>query len=182
MLPDTDNPPGLFPSDGDVATMLGRWWVAQVKARQEKAMAWDLTRSSVTYFLPMYEVVRKSRGRTWKAILPLFPGYLFFCGDENDRLKALKTSRVAKVIEVPDQDKLIDELSRIYRLIESGMSIDPYPALKNGTRCRVRSGPLRGVAGAVTQRKGKSRFVVEVSILGQGAAVEIDGSLLEPFD
>jgi len=182
MLADTDNPEALFPPDADLATLAGQWWVAHVRARQEKALARDLARSSIAYFLPMYELRRTSRGRSWRATLPLFPGYVFFCGDEDDRLGAVKTSRIAKIIDVPDQQRLIGELTAIHRLTESGMSVDPYPSLTTGRRCRVRSGPLRGVEGAVTRRKGKSRFVVEVSILGQGAAVEIDGDLLEPVD
>lgn len=182
MLADTDNPQTLFPADADLAALRGEWWVAHVKARQEKALARDLARSSVAYFLPMYEVRRTSRGRSWQATLPLFPGYVFFCGDEDDRLGALKTSRIARIIDVPDQGRLVDELSAIRRLVESGMSVDPYPSLTTGKRCRVRSGPLRDVEGAVARRKGATRFVVEVSILGQGAAVEIDGDLLEPVD
>jgi len=182
MLADTDNPQALFPPDAELANLPGVWRVAHVKARQEKALARDLARSSVAYFLPMYEVRRESRGRSWRATLPLFPGYVFFCGDEDDRLGALKTSRVAKIIDVSDQQRLIGELTAIRRLTESGMSVDPYPSLTTGRRCRVRSGPLRGVEGAVARRKGATRFVVEVSILGQGAAVEIDGNLLEPAD
>ncbi|GAG40862.1 unnamed protein product, partial [marine sediment metagenome] len=176
------NPPALFPPDADLAALGGEWWVAHVKARQEKALARNLARSSVAYFLPMYEVRRESRGRSWRATLPLFPGYVFFCGDEDDRLGALKTARIARIIDVPDQRRLIGELTAIRRLTESGMSVDPYPSLATGRRCRVRSGPLRDVEGAVARRKGATRFVVEVSILGQGAAVEIDGDLLEPID
>ncbi len=134
------------------------------------------------YFLPMYEVRRKSRGRSWLATLPLFPGYMFLCGDEDDRLAAVKTGRIVRTIHVPDQEKLAAELSAIQRLLSAGMAVDAYPSLTKGKRCRVRSGPLRGVEGAVARKKGTSRFVVEISILGQGAAVEIDGELLEPID
>ncbi len=172
----------LFPSDADLATMPGLWCVAHVKPRQEKALARDLLRSSMAYFLPMYEVRRKSRGRSWLATLPLFSGYMFLCGDEAHRLAAVKTGRIVRTIHVPDQEKLAAELSAIHRLVVSGMAVDPYPSLTTGKQCRVRSGPLKGVEGAVARRKGKSRFVVEVSILGQGAAVEIDGDLLEPID
>jgi transcription antitermination factor NusG len=46
----------------------------------------------------------------------------------------------------------------------------------------VRSGPLAGLEGRVDRRKNPTRFVIQVSILGQGAAVEIDAELLEPVD
>jgi len=182
MLAERDNPPELFPADCPLDGDGGLWWVARVRPRQEKALAWDLLRASVSYFLPMYEAVRRSRQRSWKTKLPLFAGYLFFRGQENQRLGALKTGRVADLLAVHDQQQLVRELTAIQRLIESGIGVDPYPALRRGVRCRIRSGPLQGIEGKVAQRRARSRFVVEVGILGQGAAVTIDGSLLEPVD
>ena len=182
MLRASDNPPSLYPEEAQFALLDGLWRVAHTKPRQEKALARDLLRSSIPYFLPMYEARRRSRGRSWKAVLPLFPGYLFFCGDENDRLKVLETGRIAKLIPVRDQAGLVAELSSLRRVMEVGLGVDPYPALKTKNRCRVRSGPLQGMEGQVVRRKGKARFIVTISILGQGASVEIDGSELEPLD
>jgi transcription antitermination factor NusG len=129
----------------------------------------------------MYEARRRSRGRSWKTILPLFPGYVFFCGDENDRLKALGTGRIANLIPIQDQTGFVTELSALRRVMEAGLGIDPYPALKTKSRCRVRSGPLQGMEGQVLHRKGKAKFIVTITILGQGASVEIDGNELEPI-
>jgi transcription antitermination factor NusG len=114
-------------------------------------------------------------------VLPLFPGYVFFCGDEEDRLKALDTGRIAKMIPVPDQKGFVAELSSLRRVMDAGLGVDPYPALATKRRCRVRSGPLQGMEGQVLRRKGKARFIVTISILGQGASVEIDGDELEPL-
>jgi transcription antitermination factor NusG len=77
---------------------------------------------------------------------------------------------------------LILELSAVKKLIETQFVVDPYPALKEGTLCRVRSGPLAGLEGRVDRRKNPTRLVIQVSILGQGAAVEIDAELLESID
>lgn len=182
MLREQDNPPIVYPEQAELATLPGTWWVAHTKPRQEKSLAHDLIQSRVAYFLPMYEAKRTSRGRSWKTKLPLFPSYLFVCGQESERVASLKTGRVLATIPVPDQAKLVVELAAIQRLIVSGVGVDPYPALKRGSLCRVRSGPLQGIEGRVTQRQGATRFVVEVSILGQGAAVTIDGGLLEPVE
>jgi len=41
---------------------------------------------------------------------------------------------------------------------------------------------MLGIEGVVTERKdAKARMVLDVSILGQGAVVEIDSDLLEPM-
>jgi len=182
MLRASDNPPSQYPEEAQFDLLEGLWWVVHTKPRQEKALARDLLRSSIPYFLPMYEARRRSRGRSWKAVLPLFPGYVFFCGDEDDRLKALETGRIAKMIPVRDQAGLVAELSSLRRVIEAGLGVDPYPALKTKRCCRVRSGPLQGLEGQVLRRKGKARFIVTISILGQGASVKIDGNELEPLD
>ena len=182
MLKTSDNPPSLNPEDAQFALIEGLWWVVHTKPRQEKALARDFLRSNISYFLPMYEARRRSRGRSWKTVLLLFPGYVFFCGDEEDRLKALETGRIANLIPVKDQAGLVSELSSLRRVMEAGLGVDPYPALRTKSRCRVRSGPLQGIEGHVLRRKGKAKFIVTISILGQGASVEIDGNELEPLD
>ena len=182
MLKASDNPPSLHPEDAQLDLIEGVWWVAHTKPRQEKALARDLLRSSIPYFLPMYEARRRSRGRSWKTMLLLFPGYVFFCCNEEDRLKALDTGRIANMISVKDQVGLIAELSSLRRVMKAGLGINPYPSLRTKTRCRVCSGPLLGMEGQVVRRKGKAKFIVTISILGQGASVEIDGNELEPLD
>ena len=110
----------------------------------------------------------------------LFPGYVFLCGNDADRLFALQTNRIANIIEVSDQAKLVDELSQIHQLLESGLAVSSRESLQKGTICRIRNGPLDGLQGRIERHKGKARFVVNVSILGQGAMVEIDADQLEP--
>jgi len=48
-----------------------------------------------------------------------------------------------------------------------------------GRRCRITSGPFEGMEGTVIHRDGVTRLVLQVSILGQGAAIEIEPDLLE---
>lgn len=130
----------------------------------------------------MYEVTKRSGPRQWRSLLPLFPGYVFLCGREEDRLAALKTNRIVKVIDVADQARLVAELTAIQRLVRSRTAMDPYRAMAKGRTCRVRRGPLSGLEGHVVRRKGRLRFVVNVTILGQGAMLEIDAEMLEPAE
>jgi transcription antitermination factor NusG len=174
-------PPSKSPEEPTLTEFQGLWWVAHTKPRQEKALAWDIFRSGGSYFLPMYEVIKRSRKRRWTSVLPLFTGYVFLCCDEKGRLRALETNRIAKLIPVPDPTGLVIELTHIQQLLAGGMSINPYPGLTQGAACRIRTGPLVGLEGQVERRKGQARFIVNVTILGQGAAVEIDADWLEPI-
>src|SRR5438105_2419012 len=76
MLRVEENPPAQSPVVEDLASAPGRWWVAHTRSRCEKALAWDLLRRGIVYFLPMVERVRMSGGRKRRFLLPLFPSYL----------------------------------------------------------------------------------------------------------
>jgi hypothetical protein len=182
MLKLSDNPPILFPEEATIETLPDRWWVAHTKARFEKQFAWDLQRRAIPCFLPMVEHTIFSGGRKRRGMMPLFPSYVFFAGDDSARLAALVTDRLCQVIEVADQQSLKQELGALHRAIASGMRIDPYPFAIVGSRCRVRGGPLRGVEGTIVRRAGVDRLVLEVRLLGRGALVEIGPELLEAID
>ncbi len=123
--------------------------------------------------------VRRKSHRTIRSLLPLFTGYLFFCGRENQRLELLRTNRVANVIEVKDQDKLLDELVQIEQALRAGAPLIPYKYIKKGQRCKVIAGPLLGLEGIIVTTKSATRLVLQIDILGQAASVEIDIDMIE---
>ena len=177
----TENPAILTPQVQSLTELTGTWWVARTKARFEKVFAWDMFSHGIGYFLPMREKIIFSGGRKRCVMVPLFTSYVFFCGTEQDRYMALKTNRLCQTIEVIDQDSLVEELVSIEKALLSKAIIDNYPQLPVGGHCRIKSGPMMGIEGVVIERKDtKARMVIEVTILGQGAVVEIDSDLLEP--
>jgi len=177
----SENPAILTPDVQSLAELTGTWWAAYTKPKFEKPFAWDLLNHGIGYFLPMREKIIFSGGRKRRMLAPLFTSYVFFCGTEDDRYTALTTNRVCQTIEVTDQDVLIEELLSIEKALVSKAVIDNYPRLPIGKHCRIISGPMMGIEGVVIRRKDtKARMVLEVTILGQGAVVEIDSDLLEP--
>lgn len=165
-----------------VAEFIGRWWVLHTRSRNEKIVASELQRQQVSHFLPLVRAQRVYSGRRRVVEIPLFPGYVFLCGDDASRQAALRTDRVAHVLEVPDQDRLRADLCRIQRVVESDVPVDLYPRLRTGTRCRVLSGSLAGLEGVVLRRRGPWKVYVGVHFVGQSAELEIDSSLLEVID
>jgi len=176
------NPPVLTPKVGSLTDLQGRWWVAHTKARNEKALAWDLLRRDIGYFLPMRERVRFSGGRKRRVILPLFSSYLFFCGTENDRYAVMTTNRVCRTLEAVDQGRLIDELAAIEKALTGKAGLDPYPLPAIGQRCRIVAGPFEGIQGVVVQLSRHARLVLGVDLLRQAVEMEIEADLLEPID
>ncbi len=182
MLKLTDNPPMTPPSMDSVARFTGDWWVAHTRPRFEKAFAWDLLNRGIGYFLPMMKRVTISGGRKRHVLTPLFTSYVFFCGTDEDRYTAMTTDRLCQTIPVKDQTRFVSEISAVQRALAGDAKLDPHPFAAIGRRCRVKAGPFEGIEGVVVHRNKIARLVLQVSILGQGAAIEIDADLLEPAD
>ena len=187
MIKLSDNPPMLPAGVASPEALGGTWWVAHTKSRSEKALAWDLNRRGVDYFLPMAGRTFVSGGR-WRTVLtPVFPSYVFVCdrpgaAHGEARAAVFATNRVANVIAVPQQPTLVAELANLHRAIASKLTLDPYPFAAVGRRCRVARGPLRGTEGIVVRRDDVIRLVLGITMLGQGVSLEVTADVLEPMD
>ena len=179
LLKQSENPPIVWPEEESIISFSGLWWVAHTKSRNEKALAHDLIQKEICYFLPMAWKTSHTKGRKIRSLLPLFSGYLFFCGNENKRVEVLRTNRVANIIEVGNQQKLIEELTQIEHAFRSGANLAPHRYIKTGQQCRVISGPLMGLQGTAIQVKGGVRLVLQIDMLGQAASVELDTDMIE---
>ena len=133
----------------------------------------------VSYFLPMSRKVTKKGGRTFRSLLPLFTGYVFFCGDEQQRLDVLKTNRVANLIEVPDQEGFVADIVPIETVLKEGKSLVCHEFIRAGQRCKVISGALMGTEAIVEKTSSATRLILQIDILGQATSVEIDGDMIE---
>lgn len=196
MLKVGENPPIVWPEGESIRDFTGLWWVAHTKSRNEKALAKDLIHKDISYFLPMSWKVRRQRGRTIRSLLPLFSGYLFFCGQENQRIEVLRTNRVANLLMVKDQQRLLDELSQIEQALRTGATLTPHKYIKAGQYCRVIGGPLadlhgivvgvpkrkKGRLGGLVKTRGTTRLLLQIDMLGQATSVEIDVDMIEILD
>jgi transcription termination factor NusG len=180
MIKYTDNPPMLPEGTTSVRDLAGQWWVAHTKARNEKAFAWDLHRRGIGYYLPMYPKTIISANRKRRLLMPVFTSYVFFCGTPEDRHNAFTTNRIAATLDVKAPDRLVRELSYFERVLAMKVPLSPKLAIKEGTLCRVTSGPLQGIEGLVVKKGNVSTFFLRVSIIAGGALLEIDGELLDP--
>ena len=182
MLKLSENPPMVWPEDKSITDFEGTWWVAHTKSRNEKALAWQMAKAGISYFLPMTMKVSKNKQRTVRSLLPIFTGYVFFCGNEEQRLTVLKTNRIANLIAVRDQAELVHDLAPIELVITEGMDLKPHNYIEAGTKCRVLAGPLLGTEGIVETTSDKMRLILQVDMLGQATSVEIDADMIEKID
>ena len=182
MLKPSQNPPMLSSWVSNISDLTGRWWIAHTKARQEKALARDLHEHGVGYFLPLREKVIVSGGRKRRVLNPLFPSYVFFCGDPEARRTALATNRLCQTIDVTDQAELVTELLALERVLSQGAIVEPLATMTLGRRYRITSGPFSGLEGPVVRVGNASKIALKISAIAQGALLEIEAGLLEPID
>jgi transcription antitermination factor NusG len=181
MLKPEDNPPLIFPEDA-LSDSEQQWWVAHTKSRREKALAWDLHAKRIPYFLPMIVRNKVWGGRKRKILKPLFTSYLFFRGDDHDRLAAFETDHLCATLVVPLREQFLREVRAIHQALAENVDLEIDSLATPGRRCRVKEGPLQGLEGTVIERQGKTRLVLSVTVVGSGTSLEIDADLLEPLD
>jgi hypothetical protein len=180
--PDTTIYPAELLSNG-IAVGDGRcWWAVYTKARQEKSLARDLLRRSIPFFLPT--VWKKSiiRGRRVRSQLPLFGGYLFLFGNDEERVQCLTTNRVSQLLEVHDQNELQKDLGQVHRLILSETPLTVESQLVRGRRARIRTGALQGLEGTIVARRNGDHLLIAVNFLQQGVSISIHNYLVEAVD
>jgi transcription termination/antitermination protein NusG len=169
----------FFPQDlFDLPIESRPWWVAHVKSRQEKALARHLQPLGIPYYLPQREQKIRRAGRSFVSYLPLFPGYLFFRGTDDDRNAVHRSNLLAQVIGVVDQPLLTTELGRLRTLQESGLPLVSHPYIEPGSAVSITDGPFRGYEGVVIRAKGRLRIVVSISMLRKSFIVELDREAL----
>jgi hypothetical protein len=185
MLSATDNPPLTFPLDADlvsIATPEAPWHAAYCKPRQEKALAWDLMRLEIPYFLPMVERETFSGGRRRRGLYPMFKSYLFFSGDFDTRLRALRTNRIVRLVDPTEHQarEFAEQLAAICLALRTAPDkVELHPRLIKGAKAAINSGPMKGIEGVVINDRNKKKLWIEVSILGVGATIELHADLLE---
>ena len=160
----------------------GTWWALYTRSRREK----DLMRRLLSLEIPFYSPIierryRSPSGRARTSHTPLFPNYVFLCGDEEARQAALTTNCISRCVPVHDSTDLATDLKRIQRLIETGHPISPEPQIEKGQPVRVLTGPFASFQGTVIRRHNKRRLLVDVRFMQQGASVLLDHSELEPL-
>ncbi|MEI7686056.1 MAG: transcription termination/antitermination NusG family protein [Planctomycetota bacterium] len=171
----------LEPSE-TVADASARWWVLHTRPRAEKSLARRLLGREVGFYLPLYENRLVYGDRVRSSYLPLFPGYVFLHGNDEDRRLALETNQIAQSLPVSDQAELWSDLRRIHQLIETRQNLTPEQRLQPGTPVRIIAGAFAGMTGEVIRQGRQLRFLIAVKFLQCGASVDVESWMIEPLE
>ena len=163
------------------STRTPNWYALFTRHQHEKSVAFALSNKSHEVYLPLYRSVRRWQDRAKALWLPLFPCYVFIREGMDRQLQILTTPGVIHIVKWGGRPAIVPktQLDAIRQIVENCPNVETHPYLQSGDRVRVKSGPLMGLEGILTRKKGVARLVVSMEMLGRSAAVEIDGLNVE---
>ncbi len=159
------------------------WVVLHTKPRCEKKIAQHCKTQDIKYFLPLHQSTpRPKKGqRRYSFAVPLFPSYVFAYCSAKERYPLKRSNHIVRFIEAGNQQRLRNELWQLYVATATQADLILYPPqLKRGRPVQVSHGPLAGLTGLISKRKDSCRLVLNVSMLGTAAAIEVDMADVEP--
>jgi len=155
------------------------WFTVYTKPRQERIALEHLERQGFSCFLPMAENPYQRRQQKRRAE-PLFPRYLFLhAAPGHQSLAPVRSTRgVANLVRFGTE--LVNVPETVIQAIhdrqdpETGLvRLEPVP-VNPGDTVRVFEGPLAGLQGVFQERKGESRALLLMSLLGRESIVEVE--------
>jgi transcription antitermination factor NusG len=158
------------------ATGTPNWYAIFTRHQHEKSVAFALSNKNHEVYLPLYRSVRQWQDRAKQLWFPLFPCYVFIREGMDRQLQILTTPGVIHIVGWSGRPAVVpqSQLEAVRRIMESCLIVETHPHLRSGDRVRVKTGPLMGLEGILTRKKGEARLVVSMEMLGQSAWVEID--------
>ncbi|HTY60940.1 MAG TPA: UpxY family transcription antiterminator [Acidobacteriota bacterium] len=185
MVEQRDITPETVSERPDLDSLLApKWYALYTRSRFEKKMLSELTDRRIEVFLPMREVLSRWKDRKKRIWIPLFPGYIFVnqVDTPENRYRILNIPGAVRFVGFEGHANPVPEeqILSVRRFLESSIAIDPYPYVQVGSRVEVIAGPLKGIRGILVEKRGRFRFVIQVDLIRQAVAVEIDASDVRP--
>lgn len=163
-----------------------RWLPIYTQPLHERRLRDYLMERKLPVYLPMLRKTRYKNVRSNKqtysylqeVLRPMFSGYVFACLSIDEELVAWRSRSIVRLLkpELGNSALLLSELKTI-RQIEIHSQEQPFEVLtelKPGRRVMIASGPWNGIEGVVEKREKKTVFVVNLNIMGQAVATEIN--------
>ncbi len=152
-----------------------KWFVLQTRPRNESVVQRQVQARSIETFLPQIEKIRIWSDRKKKIQEPLFPGYLFVHGSEDDRISAISgTAGALKYVffegrpaEVSEREIILikDSLKEPEKISLEQMKIN------RGDEIVVTHGVFKGMKGRVNEFRGNYKLTVNLEELSYSFSI-----------
>ena len=155
------------------------WYAVHTRNQNEPMVESDLQARGFEVFVPRITVRSRRRDRFKLLEVPLSSCYLFVYTKMNkENYNAIVRHRgVGCIVRTKEYCIPVpaETVASLRSMVECGKTVYPWPGLVPGRQVRVVAGPLAGATGTLRRRKsGKRYFAVNVELLGQSVAVELE--------
>jgi len=159
-----------------------KWYALYTKSRTEKKVYQLLIEKGIEAYLPLLKTLKQWSDRKKWVEEPLFRSYIFIRISERERLDAIRTEGVVRMITfqgrpVSIPDKQIEAV-RAY-INEGEDRVEKEVQFERGNRVEVTRGTLQGLQGIMVETKGKKRVMVEIEGIGEKIMLNIPKSSLK---
>ena len=151
------------------------WYALWTRSRHEKVVRDRLDELGIEIFLPMIARWSRWKDRKKQIELPLFPGYCFARFDVKEAKPVLGCAGVVAIVGTPGVPSAIseNEIDAVRRLLDTGLSCDPCPFIKEGMPVIVTHGPLKGVSGRLVCKGPQAWLMISIELIGRAVSVRI---------
>jgi transcription antitermination factor NusG len=152
-----------------------RWYALYTRPRFEKKVDLTLRKKGLESYLPLHTVFRRWSDRRKKIEEPLFSGYVFVRIPLSERICAVQTDGVVRMVSfngtpspIPDE-----EINAIRNILEQTDSFETTQYLAIGNRVEVIRGPFKGIRGLLIEYRGRKRLLIGIEQIRQAISVEV---------
>lgn len=158
------------------------WFAVFTVPRHEKRVQEHFRVREIECFLPLFHAEHRWKDGSKRILqLPVFACYIFVRIGSGGRGPVLEVPGVISILgngrsswSVPDS-----YISFLREGLRQGR-IEPHPCLMEGTRVRIRSGPMAGIEGVLLRTKNNLRVVVTLELIMKSVRVEVEMNDIEP--
>ena len=153
------------------------WFVMRTKPRNENKVFLQVQKKNIEIFYPVLPTIKIWSDRKKKIYVPMFPGYLFVYGDEEERYNAIANTAGAMgylmylkkpaIVTQKEINSIKLSLAEPERIKVDKMSI------KQGDLVEITSGPFAGLMGFVVEFRGTYKIVVNIIELNASINIEL---------
>lgn len=157
-----------------------KWYVLQTKPRNEKLVLRQIEQKEIEIFVPFVEKIRMWSDRKKKIQVPLFSGYVFIHGNEEERLRAItNTSGALRYLFFEKRPAIVSdrEIELIKEIIDGPEKISIEDKnIKKGDLIEVTFGVFKGMKGYVNEVRGNYKLTVNLEELSYSFSIILNSN------
>ncbi len=160
------------------------WYALYTRPRHEKRVFEQLQEKNIEAFLPMVKELRQWKDRRRWVEMPLFNGYVFVNIDLKDRLMALETHGVVRMVGFSGVPAKIPhwQIEQLRQVISHGRQLQPEEYLRVGDYVEIEAGPLQGIRGYLREIRGETRLAILVDGIFQSTSFVVERQLVRKLE